>query len=159
MRGRCLPQAGHIVATSTRRFEYPLNGSVRDLPGTSVWLASRDFALSSSRAVSSAAAGQRAQRDEPGYAHDSRHDVEHGLGGVGEVEPDEVRDRAAVTGAAAELGEPGRLAAGRNGGHALVDERRRKLGPEDGDQDGAEYGEAEARAVIANGLGDTGGLP
>lgn len=132
------------MATSTRRFEYPLNGSVRDLPGTSVLLPRQHVAFCSSCAFSLTTAGQRAQGDEPGYADDTRHDVEHGLGGVGEIERDEVRDRATLAGASG-LGEPGRLAVGRDGGHALVDERRGKIGPEDGDQDGAEYGQAEAR--------------
>ena len=116
------------MATSTRRFEYPLNGSVRDLPGTSVLLPRQHVAFCSSCAFSLTTAGQRAQGDEPGYADDTRDDVEHGLGGVGEIELDEVRDRASLAGASG-LGEPGRLAVGRDGGHALVDERRGKMGP------------------------------
>jgi hypothetical protein len=43
--GHCLPQARHIVATTAQRFEYALNGSVTDLPGTSVLTGTRQLEI------------------------------------------------------------------------------------------------------------------
>ena len=46
----------------------------------------------------------------------------------------------------------------RGAGQALAGERGGDRGPEPGDQQGAQDGEAEAGAVVADGLGDAGGL-
>ena len=104
------------------------------------------------------ASPEPAQCHQRGDGHDHGHHVEHLPGGAGEVRADERRDGGDIAVAALQLGDLRRLRRRGRARHAPGDERGGDPGPELGDQDRAEDGEPEAGAVVADGLGDAGGL-
>ena len=98
--------------------------------------------------------------DHCGHRHHRRHAVQDAANGVREVELEEVRNGGVDQWRSRRppLGEPGSLGSGPGGWGAHGDEGRGQVGPHLGHQDGAEDGEAQAGGVVADGLGDAGGL-